>query len=87
MTCSSLTAALPPETPKVIVSPLASGSRRFGPFVSAANIFVFHTIVDILGVNAFTRTLLDQAAAALAGLLDGAPYLASHRVQLSFRNI
>jgi uncharacterized protein (UPF0261 family) len=59
---------LPVGFPKLIVSPLASGFRRFGPFVGTRDVVVMHSVVDILGLNDISRTVFDSAAAAIAGM-------------------
>ena len=64
--------ALPVGVPKVIVSPSASGRRAFGPFVGEADVMVMHSVVDILGLNEIARTIFDNAAAAVAGMVRGA---------------
>jgi uncharacterized protein (UPF0261 family) len=61
--------ALPVGVPKVIVSPSASGRRAFGPFVGEADVMVMHSVVDILGLNEIARTIFDNAAAAVAGMV------------------
>ncbi|MBE2184311.1 MAG: Tm-1-like ATP-binding domain-containing protein [Anaerolineae bacterium] len=60
--------ALPVGFPKLIVSPLASGFRKFGPFVGSKDVMVMHSVVDILGLNDLSRALFDNAAAAIAGM-------------------
>ncbi|HEY2931253.1 MAG TPA: Tm-1-like ATP-binding domain-containing protein [Acidobacteriota bacterium] len=59
---------LPIGVPKLIVSPLASGHRRFGPFVGTKDILVMHSVVDILGLNKVSLEVFDNAAAAVAGM-------------------
>ncbi len=59
---------MPIGFPKLIVSPIASGHRRFGPFVGTRDVMVMHSIVDILGLNPISRTVFDNAAAAIAGM-------------------
>ncbi len=59
---------LPTGFPKLIVSPLASGQRRFGPFVGTKDVTVMHSVVDILGLNPISRTVFDNAASAIAGM-------------------
>ena len=59
---------LPVGFPKLIVSPLASGHRKFAPFVGTKDIMVMHSVVDILGLNAVSRTVFDNAAGAIAGM-------------------
>lgn len=60
---------LPFGFPKMVVSPLASGPRPFGPFVGAADITLMHSVVDLLGLSALERSVLDRAAAAMAGMV------------------
>lgn len=60
--------ALPIGFPKLLVSPIASGHRRFGPFVGTKDVLVMHSVVDILGLHPLARTIFDQAAAAIAGM-------------------
>jgi uncharacterized protein (UPF0261 family) len=60
--------ALPPGMPKVIISPLAAGHRPFGPFIGIRDIMVMHSLTDIAGINDISRTVFDNAAAAVAGM-------------------
>jgi len=59
---------LPVGFPKLIVSPIASGHRKFAPFVGTKDVMVMHSIVDILGLNPISRTVFDSAAAAITGM-------------------
>jgi len=61
---------LPVGVPKVLVSPIASGLHYFDPLVGTSDIFVVHSIVDILGLNPIATTIFDNVAAALAGLVE-----------------
>jgi uncharacterized protein (UPF0261 family) len=61
-------AALPLGIPTLIVSPTASGRRPFGPLIGERDTFVLHSVVDILGINAISRVVYDNAAAAMAGM-------------------
>jgi uncharacterized protein (UPF0261 family) len=61
---------LPLGIPKVIVTPIASGRRRFGPLVGTRDVMVVHSVVDILGLNPISTTIFDNVAAALAGMLE-----------------
>jgi len=61
---------LPIGVPKVIVTPLASGQRRFGPLVGTRDVMVVHSVVDILGLNEISTTIFDNVAAAMAGMLE-----------------
>jgi uncharacterized protein (UPF0261 family) len=60
--------ALPVGVPKLIVSPSASGRRPFGPFVGEGDVTVMHSVIDILGLNEISRSIFDNAAAAIAGM-------------------
>lgn len=75
--------ALPFPFPKLLVSPIASGHRRFGPFVGTRDVMVMHSIVDILGLNPISTAVFAQAAAAIAGMArayaEGGGALASPR--------
>jgi uncharacterized protein (UPF0261 family) len=62
--------ALPIGLPKIIVSPIASGQRRFGPFMGTRDVLVMHSIIDILGINPISMTIFDNAAAAIWGMLQ-----------------
>jgi uncharacterized protein (UPF0261 family) len=59
---------LPIGFPKLIVSPLASGHRKFAPFVGTKDVMVMHSVVDILGLNPVSMTVFDNAAGAIAGM-------------------
>jgi len=60
--------ALPLGLPKVVVTPIASGRRHFGPLVGDRDILVMHSVVDILGINPISRVVYDNAAAAVYGM-------------------
>jgi uncharacterized protein (UPF0261 family) len=64
--------ALPVGVPKLIVSPSASGRRAFAPFVGEADVTVMHSVIDILGLDAIARSIYDNAAAAVAGMVRDA---------------
>ncbi|MDX2141508.1 MAG: Tm-1-like ATP-binding domain-containing protein [Chloroflexota bacterium] len=59
---------LPIGFPKLIVSPIASGQRKFAPFVGTKDVMVMHSVVDILGLNTISRAIFDSAGAAIAGM-------------------
>jgi uncharacterized protein (UPF0261 family) len=61
-------AALPLGIPTLIVSPTASGRRHFGPLIGSRDTMVLHSVVDILGINAISSVVYDNAAAAMAGM-------------------
>jgi uncharacterized protein (UPF0261 family) len=60
---------LPLGFPKILVSPIASGQRRFGPFMGTRDVLVMHSVIDILGINPISTTVFDNAAAAVWGML------------------
>jgi uncharacterized protein (UPF0261 family) len=59
---------LPIGVPKLIVTPIASGHRKFGPLVGTKDVMVMHSVIDILGLNPISTTVFDNVAAALAGM-------------------
>ena len=61
--------SLPIGVPKVIVSPSASGRREFGPFIGKSDMVVMHSVIDILGLNAVSKSVFDNAVAAIAGMV------------------
>ncbi len=61
--------ALPFGMPKVLVSTLASGNMR--PYVGGSDILVMHSVADLAGLNRLTRTVLENAADAMAGMVRG----------------
>ncbi len=72
-------AVLPIGVPKIIVSPIASGHRKFGPFVGTKDVMVVHSVIDILGLNPISTTVFDNVAAAMAGMVQhGHPLRITH---------
>ncbi len=63
--------ALPVGLPKLMVSTLASGNTA--PYVGVADILMMHSVVDIAGLNAVSRRVLANAAAAMAGMVQQHP--------------
>src|SRR5205085_2034639 len=59
--------ALPFGVPKVMVSTLASGQVR--PYVGVRDVCMFHSVVDLCGLNRVSRSVLARAAAAVAGMV------------------
>jgi uncharacterized protein (UPF0261 family) len=53
--------------PKLLVTPLASGSRTFGAFVGTADVAIMHSVADIMGINAVTEPVYVQAAGYISG--------------------
>jgi uncharacterized protein (UPF0261 family) len=60
--------ALPIGVPKLMLSTLASGTVR--QFVGDKDILMLNSVVDILGINRISRTILSEAARAMAGLVS-----------------
>ena len=58
--------ALPFGVPKVMVSTLASG--QVAHYVGVRDVLMMHSVVDISGLNRISRTVLANAAAAMAGM-------------------
>lgn len=63
--------ALPIGFPKLMVSTVASGYAQFGTYVGTKDLLMMHSVVDILGLNVFLRTILSNAASAVAGMVEG----------------
>lgn len=63
--------ALPLGAPKVIVTPIASGRRHYGQLMGTRDIFVVHSVVDILGINPISRAVFDNACGAVVGMVKG----------------
>ena len=61
--------ALPLGVPKLMVSTLASGA--VGHFVGTKDVLMMNSVVDILGLNRISRTVLARAAQAMAGMAKG----------------
>ena len=61
---------LPPGFPKIIITPLASGVRPFGPFMGIRDIMVMHSLLDIAGINDISRSIFDNAGAAISGMVN-----------------
>jgi uncharacterized protein (UPF0261 family) len=67
--------AVPVGVPKLVVSTLASG--QVGPFVGTRDVTMMYSVVDVAGLNRVSRPVLENAAAAMAGMVtrprDAAP--------------
>jgi uncharacterized protein (UPF0261 family) len=59
--------ALPFGVPKLMISTLASGQVR--QYVGVRDIMMLHSVVDISGLNRISRTVLANAAHAMAGMV------------------
>ncbi len=62
--------ALPVGVPKVMLSTLASG--QVTGFVGPTDICMMHSVVDIAGLNAISRTIIANAAHAVVGMVHHA---------------
>ena len=63
--------ALPFGVPKLMVSTMASGQVR--PYVGQSDVCMMYSVVDVSGLNRVSRRVLANAAAAMAGMVRGAP--------------
>jgi len=62
--------ALPLGLPKLMVSTVASGYAQFGTYVGTKDLLMMHSVVDILGLNVFSRAILSNAAGAITGMVE-----------------
>ncbi len=69
--------ALPIGVPKLMVSTLASGD--VGPYVDVSDIIMMNAVTDMAGLNGLSRTVLKQAAYAVAGMVAAGPPQASDK--------
>lgn len=53
--------------PKMVVSPLASGNRKFEPYVGTKDVATLHSVADLVGLNAITSAILRSAAGYVVG--------------------
>jgi uncharacterized protein (UPF0261 family) len=60
---------LPYGVPKLMVSTLASGQVQH--YVGVRDILMMYSVVDLCGLNRFSRQILANAAAAMAGMAKG----------------
>lgn len=65
--------ALPIGFPKVCITTLASGDTS--EYVGTKDIVLFPSIVDICGVNRFSRVIISRAAGAVCGMACAVPEL------------
>jgi uncharacterized protein (UPF0261 family) len=62
--------ALPVGVPKVMVSTVVSGQRTFDPYVGTKDMILIHAVADLSGINRITRRVLENAVAALVGMVE-----------------
>lgn len=80
--CAAAMRALPYGIPKVLVSTLASGNTRW--HVDIADIVMIPSLLDISGSNPMLKMVLNNAAGAAVGMVNGhAPYAPSGRPVIS----
>ncbi len=71
--------SLPLGIPKMLLSTLATGRHRCGWMTGTSDMVLMHSVVDILGINAVSRQIITNAAAAIAGMVQtSAPVRLSH---------
>ncbi len=63
--------ALPLGIPKLMVSTLASGDTA--PYVDVSDIIMMPSVTDLAGLNGLSRTILHNAAQAIAGMVERPP--------------
>lgn len=61
--------ALPFGVPKLMVSTIACGTATFGPFVGTKDVTMMHSVVDVQGLNTLSTRVLQNAAAAICGMV------------------
>lgn len=66
--------ALPIGLPKILVSTVASGN--VAPYVGGVDLSMVYSVVDLMGLNRISRTVLSNAANAMAGMTRHRPSVA-----------
>ena len=61
---------LPFGIPKFMVSTVACGLATFGPYVGTKDIIMMHSVADMQGLNKVTTKVLENAAAAIWGMVN-----------------
>ncbi len=61
---------LPIGLPKLMVSTIASGQNRFGPYVGTTDMCLMHSVADIAGINLVSRQIFANAAAAITAMAE-----------------
>jgi len=67
--CTQAMQALPLGVPKLMLSTIASGRFRFGPYIGTKDICIMFSVTDIAGINAINRPIFENAANAIAGMV------------------
>ncbi len=60
--------SLPIGVPKLMVSTMASGHNRFGPYVGTKDVTLMYSVADVQGINAVTLPVFTNAAAAIVAM-------------------
>ncbi|MBC7218443.1 MAG: Tm-1-like ATP-binding domain-containing protein, partial [Candidatus Caldatribacterium sp.] len=60
---------LPFGVPKFMLSTIACGTTTFGPLVGTKDVTIMHSVVDLQGLNILTKKVLQNAAAAICGMV------------------
>jgi uncharacterized protein (UPF0261 family) len=71
--------ALPFGVPKLMVSTLASGQVK--PYVGVRDVLMMYSVVDISGLNRISRTVLENAAHAMAGMVRASGAASARRAE------
>jgi len=72
--------SLPVGVPKLMVSTIASGFNPFGPYVGTKDVMMMHSVADIQGINAVTRSIFSNAATAITAMgKNGGPIMRSNK--------
>lgn len=82
--CTRIMQGLPLAVPKVMVSTVAS--RDMSDTVGTKDITMMHSVVDLLGINSISGRILENAAAAVCGMVQARwkPDAKKKRIALPF---
>src|SRR6478609_2589457 len=61
--------ALPIGVPKILITPIASGKTHLATLMGSRDIMLMHSVIEVYGLNPVSRSVLDNAAAAMVGML------------------
>ena len=67
--CTQAMQALPVGVPKLMLSTIASGRFRFGPYIGTKDICMMFSVTDIAGIHAINRPIFENAANAVVGMV------------------
>lgn len=77
--------ALPFGVPKVVASCLVCGKRTLEQYIGIKDIFVMHTVADVLGLNDVTKSVIHNVCCAAIGMVNGldrVPEKATNKIRL-----